>query len=349
VTSFILIAAALVVLAAATVVIPLLRRSTFGTPPALWAALATFIVLGGGGAAVYGRLGDRAWTQPQVANENSAQVMVGRLARRLERNPEDLNGWLLLGRSYFGLEEFPLAARAFERADQLAGGGNIEAMTGLGEALVFDDERQLSGRAGQLFEKALALDPKSGKALFYGAAAAQRRGDLQLARQRFQSLLDQSPPEQVRAVLSRQIAALDQYLAAAPAAQAQAQAAPTATPGTRQAAAVAIRVHVSLDPKLAARVPPGAPCFIFVRSPGVAGPPLAVRKVAQTFPQTIELGPADAMIAGLGIQPNQDVEVVARISISGTPQAHSGDLFGSVRVRTTAVTEVNVQINQLSP
>ena len=71
---------------------------------------------------------------------------------------------------------------------------------------------ELDGRAGRLFEQALALDPHSGKALFYGAAAALRRGDLPLARERFASLLALGPPPNVKPILEAQIAAIDRQL-----------------------------------------------------------------------------------------------------------------------------------------
>lgn len=362
---FVLIATALVAIAAAGLIVPLAGRSRSGAAPAKRAAVVVVLILAGGGAALYAWLGNRAWTSPAVAD--TPQAMVGRLARRLEKHPDDLDGWLMLGRSYAALESYPPAARAYQHADALAHGRNVEAITGLAEALVLDDQTQLSGRAGQLFERALKLDPHSPKALFYGAAVAERRGDLKLARARFQGLLDQGPPEQVRPILERQIASLDARIAdgestsgaaaATPAASGRAANSTSALEGRKAdgqggsaaAAGPVVRVHITLDPKIAARVPTGAPCFVFVRTPATPGPPLAARRISPTFPQTLELSAADAMIAGHGIALDQDVEVVARISVSGTPQAHSGDLFGSVRVRVRAATDANVEINQISP
>ena len=376
-TAFVLIAAALVAIAAAALIVPLAGRSRTGAAPARGAALAVILLLAGGGAALYAWLGNRSWTHTTEAN--TPQAMVGRLARRLEEQPNDLNGWLLLGRSYAALEEFPLAARAYQQADKLSGGKNVEAITGLAEALAFDDQEQLSGRAGQLFERALTIDPQSPKALFYGAAVAERRGDLKLARARFQALLDQSPPEQVRPILERQIASLDARMAGgdgaggsasgAAAAQSAAGAAPAAAgaagppgaggsgqggpPGATAAAATVkgpvVRVHVTLNPKVAGKAPQGAPTFVFIRMPDTPGPPLAARRIETRFPQTIELSQADAMIQGHGIEPNQDVEVIARISASGTPQAHSGDLFGRARVHIGGATDANIDIDQFSP
>ena len=225
-TAFILIAIALTAGAAALVVMPLIRNQARVVPPrapgaeietpprALGAAITTGAVIAVAAAALYVTLSNWSWRTP--APPTSPEGMVAQLARRMERNPEDLNGWLMLGRSYTVLEQFPLAARAYQRADRLAGGKNVDAMIGLAESLALGDEKQLDGRAGRLIENAVALDPKSGKALYYGAALALRRGELALARQRFASLLALDPPANVRPLLEEQIAAIDRRLAPLP-------------------------------------------------------------------------------------------------------------------------------------
>src|SRR5260370_27296351 len=141
--------------------------------------------------------------------------MVARLARELERDPQNLEGWLMPGRAYVALQEYPLALRAFERADGWSEGKKAEALPGEAETLALTDESELNGRAGRLIERALALAPDSGKALFLGAAVAARRGDLPLARARFVKLLGLNPPAHVRPLLVQQITAIDPQLAGA--------------------------------------------------------------------------------------------------------------------------------------
>ena len=144
-----------------------------------------------------------------TAEGRQPQDMVARLARRLEHNPNDVQGWLMLGQSYSVLQQYSLAIRAYERANTLAGGKNADAIIGLAEALTLADPGQLDGRAGRLVEEAVRLAPNSGKALFYGAAAALRRGELPLARERFVHLLALNPPANVRPILQQQIDEID--------------------------------------------------------------------------------------------------------------------------------------------
>jgi cytochrome c-type biogenesis protein CcmH len=336
---------------AALLAVPLLSRRP-PTPQSPKTALVVLIVLAAGACGLYMTFSNWNWSSAATAAaEGSPQSMVATLARRLARDPNDLSGWLLLGRSYSVLaerapEETPLAIHAYERANELAKGENVDALLGLAEALVAQDDSQLAGRAGDLVDKALTLDPHSPKALFYGAASAIQRRQLPLARERFTTLLAQNPPDNVRPIIEQQIKAIDQALGAA---------APPAGPATDAGVPLAggasarVRIHITVAPTLKSDEKGDAPLFVFVRDPGAAGPPLAVKRLPAHFPQTVELSSADAMLAGHGMQVGQNVEIVARISGSGGPLARTGDPFGSVAYHVAATGAVNVVIDRLTP
>jgi len=204
--TFVLLAAALTVAGVIVVAIPLLRRGvTAAAPgPASWAAVAATGVLVIGSAVLYVSWSNWRWrtVTPGLAAEHGRAPGAPARARS-----QDLDGWLMLGRSYIALQEYPLALRAFERADRLSDGKNADALTGEAETLALTDESELNGRAGRLIERALVLAPDSGKALFFGAAVAARRGDLPLARERFVKLLGMDPPANVRPLIEQQITA----------------------------------------------------------------------------------------------------------------------------------------------
>jgi cytochrome c-type biogenesis protein CcmH len=347
--TFIILAAVLTAAVAAVIAVPLLRRSS-SSREAPGTALAVIALLGVGASVLYATLSNWSWSKAAAA-ENSPQAMVGRLARHLQDDPDDMSGWLMLGRSYLALEQTPLAVRAYERANRLAGGKSAEALLGLAEALSAGDESQLAGRAGELIERALILAPHSPKALFLGAAAALHRGDLPLARQRFAALLALNPPDNVRPLIEQQVAAIDGELAAK-----AGSASPAATQSGGQAAEAsatpsraAVRVKVALSPRLQSELTPGAPLYVFVQDPRGSGPPLAVKRLATRFPQTVELTAADAMIAGHAIVPGEKVRVVARIARSGSPVGAKGDPFGEAGYRVGHDGVVNVIIDRLTP
>jgi cytochrome c-type biogenesis protein CcmH len=327
------------------VAIPLLRRSAAGLAGARWTALAAAGLLVGGSAALYLTWSNWAWRAAPAAD--TPQSMVARLARRLEHDPNDLNGWLMLGRSYTALQEYPLAVRAFGRAVRLSEGKNIEALTGEAEALALGDESELDGRAARLIEQALTVEPESGKALFLGAAVAARRGDLPLARQRFAKLLSLDPPENIRPMIAQQIAAIDEKLAGTPAKAAAVQQ-PQSVGEAAGAGAPLVRVNVSLAPSLASAAG-AAPLFVFVRDPAQGGPPLAVKRLDSHFPQSVALSPADSMVPGRAFAAGQNVQVVARIARSGSPIAASGDPFGEVTYHVGQDGLVSLVIDHLTP
>jgi cytochrome c-type biogenesis protein CcmH len=334
---FVLVAAALALAIVAWVTWPLWRGAR------LAAALTALLALAGTGG-LYAYWSNWNWDETfRVADTPAA--MAARLAKRLQDQPEDREGWLMLGRSYTALQQYPLAVRAYQRAYRLAEGRDAEALTGWAEALTLIDENELAGRAGRLFEEALALEPQNGKALFFSGIAAERRGDLSLARERFVALLALGPPETVRDILQQQVAGLDTAIAQGGAASTP----PAGGGGTAPAAAASIELRVELAPALAARIPADAILFIAVRRPGEPGPPLAAKRLAAKFPLNVTLTPADAMMPGRSFAAGETVAVVARVALGGTPTASSGDPYGELGYDVGRDTAKTLVIDRLTP
>jgi cytochrome c-type biogenesis protein CcmH len=257
--------------------------------------------------------------------------------------------------------QYALAARAYQRADRLAGGKDVEALTGWAEALILENEKEIEGRAGRLFEMALAIDPDAPKALFFGAVGAQRRGELPQARQRFARLLELGAPEDIRPAIEQQIAALDAQIGTA-AAPATAAASPTtaapaaaaappvvAAPAAAAGAEPVVRVRIVLADPLKAQAAGAAALFVSARKPGQPGPPLAVKRLAPSLPQVVELRASDSMVPGLAIASGDAVEVVARLSRSGTANAASGEPVGRLRYDVGKDGERELRIDSMTP
>lgn len=285
---------------------------------------------------MYAGLSNWDWKAAQMEQTQAANMdeALGRLEQKLAENPKNLEGWMMLGHSYTAVGRYPRAADAFQQAYDLTQGQDVEAIVGLGEALVLTDEASLTGRAGKLFETALVMAPNHPKALWYGGIASLRAGDLRQGRDRLQLLVAQNPPEEFRGVLERQIQDLNQQLGEGGSAPAPAAAAPSAPESAPAAAPVAsgarsIKVAVSIAPELQKQLSGAVPLFILARDPSAGGPPLAVqRHSSSALPLTIELTESDAMIPARTIATVPKVRVVARLSRSGAPQQQSGDLYG---------------------
>jgi cytochrome c-type biogenesis protein CcmH len=347
-SGFLLVAALLGLLVIVPLLYPLLKRGGPGASAAISAVIVA-LGMGGGAAVLYPVWSNWKWSVPEPAADSPA-AMIGRLARRLEKQPDDLQGWLLLGRSYAVIEQFPLSVRAYQRADNLAQGKNAEALMGLGDALINAGQSDFNGRAGRLFEQALELDGTSVKALFYSAVAAMERSEFPLAKTRFQRLLDGSPPPEVRRVIEEQIRAIDtQVLMAAQTGAGSRPAAGSAPQPAAAAAAVGVPLRITLSQAVAGKAAAGAPLFVLARIPGQRGPPLAARRLEARFPQDVDLLSTDAMLAGTGFTAGQEIEIEARIANGGSASSRSGDPFGTAVVRAGGQTRTVIEIAAVKP
>ena len=300
--------ATLCALGAATLVaLPLIRRQG-GLPPqpVLGISAGLLVVLCAG--LLYPKWSNYPWRTPQNAGGSD----IATLLSAATQDPDDIQAWLNLGRGYLRIPQYSLARRSFQHADRLSNGSNAAALSGIAETMVLESDGNETPAAMELFDRALQLDPHSPQALFYTGVTLLRTGHLDLARARFVALRDSGPPPQIVAALDKQIAAIDEEIA-------KSQPDP----------ATAIHLRVRLAPALAGKVTAGAALFVFVRAPQ-GGPPLAVRRLAAEFPQEVVLSANDSMIPSNRLKPGQHVQVMARVSIGGTPTATAGDLYGEI-------------------
>jgi cytochrome c-type biogenesis protein CcmH len=147
----------------------------------------------------------------------------------------------------------------------------------------------------------------------------------------------------VRTLLERQIQDLNQQLGEAPT--------PAAVPAAANARKVLVKVNVS--PALQQQLKTPMSLFILARNPAQPGPPLAVERHQSTeLPLQVELSADDAMMPTRTLASAAEIQIVARVSASGTPTEQSGDLFGTVGYSFTKQGEqgsVTIEINQRVP
>jgi cytochrome c-type biogenesis protein CcmH len=275
---------------------------------------------------------------------------VASLEKRLENDPDDLNGWKMLGRTHQAMQNFEGATAAFERAVELENGQVAQTLIDLAIAITNRDQAPLEeGRATDLIESALKLDPNSQPALFYSGVAAANRGDTDTAAALWERLLELNPPSDIRGILEQNIAAWRGEQPPAAPAQAAAAQDPQAEAATIPDDAV-VSVSVSLSPAAQAALAMDAPVFVIARDPTVPVPPIAVsRRMLSELPATVSLSDAQSMVEGRNLSTFAEIELLARVSLSGGPAAQSGDWFGSLIVRPAEKAVVTLTIDQQVP
>jgi cytochrome c-type biogenesis protein CcmH len=127
------------------------------------------------------------------------------LAKRLEQNPGDTQGWIMLGRSYTTLEKYTEASNAYAKATALKS-DDAELWADYAFAMAMANGQRLQGSPLELVNKALKLDPENAKALDLAGTAEFQAGNYRKAIDNWQKLLDKAPPDsELAQALSRKI------------------------------------------------------------------------------------------------------------------------------------------------
>ena len=185
------------------------------------------------------------------------------------------------------------------------------------------------------------LSPNHPEALFWSGVAAVSRGENLLAADRWERLLATNPQVEIRAELETQIAVLR---GETPPPQVAQRPAPEATP---QADGAIVRASISVSDAAMAVLPPEATVFVIARDPAQPTPPIAVaRRRLTELPGVVELDDGDSMIPGRELSGFSEVEIVARVSLSGQPVAQPGDWFGTQIVRPADQRDIDLAIDE---
>lgn len=130
--------------------------------------------------------------QPAMTPEQ-IDDMVGKLAARLQANPDDLKGWLMLARSYKIQGRYDDAVNAYAKAEKLID-ADPDLLASYAETIAMAKGKGLQGKPMQLIEKALKLDPQHGHSLFLAGAAAMEAGNNKQGIAYWEALLPQVEP-----------------------------------------------------------------------------------------------------------------------------------------------------------
>lgn len=301
-------------------------------PQGRGALVAALVIMPLLGLLLYSQLGrfDLAdfRAQPQEAQAQTAvapeiQEMIDRLAQRLEKEPEDMKGWLLLGRSYQQTEQLNKAVDAYAHAVKLAP-DNLDIKAIYAEALGQSLDGDYTGEPAQIAAEILAKNPKHLSALWLAGAAAAQKGDVKQAIGYLESLRGELPkdsPEQER------LGKVIEELKNGPPAEAGETTAANEEPAMGEQKS--IQVKVTLAPALQAKAAPNDALFIFARA--ASGPPMPlaiVRKQAKDLPIEVTLDDSMGMVQGMNLSAFDQLVIGARISKSGQALPKPGDLQG---------------------
>lgn len=292
-------------------------------------ALALAVTLPLAAALLYVALGNPAALDPaarQGPQASAAEIekMVATLAARLEKDPGNLEGWAMLGRSYLVTGRLAEAAKAFDKAGP-AMEASTELMLQVAELSAELNEGRIEGRGRELLQRVLKAEPQNPQALVLAGTDAFFRQQYADAVRHWEAVLAQLPPGSPDAQnLTAGIEKARSLQGEAPAgARARAEAKPQAAAGKT------VSGRVTLAPALAGKASPDDVVFIFARAAEGPRMPLAVvRTRVADLPQDFTLDDSMALSPEFKLSSAGTLRIEARVSKSGDATARPGDLRG---------------------
>jgi cytochrome c-type biogenesis protein CcmH len=127
-------------------------------------------------------------------SQEQIEANVAALAKRLQANPADVQGWTMLARSYNAMSRWGEAAGAYAKATELQP-KDADLWAEYAFASAMAGGQRLEGKPMELVNQALKVDPENAKALQLAGSAAFQAKDYKKAVDYWQRVLKKVPPD----------------------------------------------------------------------------------------------------------------------------------------------------------
>ncbi|MGB1299631.1 MAG: c-type cytochrome biogenesis protein CcmI [Pseudoalteromonas tetraodonis] len=285
--------------------------------------------------------GQRAVMQKgEPLTKNELQAFALALRTKLSQSGDDEVAWMLLGRVALMLNEFDMAKQSFDKTLKI-NPDNMQALVSYSQVLLLEGSEENMTRAAGMLSKVLQAQPNNLDAISLLALIAFERKDWLQAKAAFEVLLASMDESDTRyAMINQRISEIDLQIAQQ-----------NVVTSGEQLAAQSIQVTVDIDSQLADKQPNNGILFVFAKAAKGSPMPLAVVKLTDySFPITVELSDANAMMAGLNLSSANEIVISARISNDDSVMPSTGELEGHSEVLNRKdVRQVQLNIDTLIP
>lgn len=293
--------------------------------PAIWTAVVLAVALPLGSMGMYMWVGQPealnplALKTPDQVDPKDLTKMAQTLAEKLQDKPDNLQGWVMLGRTYRTLENFDAALRAYDSALKLTDDDDLKLERI--EVIAMQRQGQFEGEPWNVIREVLQRDPQHFGALLTAGSASYAEGKFADALKYWEQArkpLDANNPD--LAGLESAISTVRERLGMPPA-----KAAPAATSGLN------VTGQVSLSASLKSKASPNDVVFIYATPANGDRMPLAIFKTTVSqLPFNFTLDDSTAMAPDRKLSAAGEVMVKVRVTKSGNAMPQSGDLSGSL-------------------
>jgi len=318
------------------------------------AAGALYLHLGNPAAITQSRVAPAsvAATTADGQNPPALEELLPQMEERLNQQPDDIEGWRLLGRSYLSVGDFSKARSAFEKALALDE-NDVPTLAQLAESIAMAQQGDLSGEPLEYITRANEMDPDNEHALWLLSIARQQVGEHESALEGFDRLADQAQgnAEALATIEQMRVRSVEALSGTSPAEQSSQPVESSPTTETPASDNVSISVNVNISEL--ARSASTDDQVVFVYAIATEGPPmpLAVSKISvNDLPASVTLDNSMAMIPDMNLSAFPSVTIGARVSTTGNAIAQSGDWFSeALDISPADMEDVELSIDQQVP
>ena len=266
--------------------------------------------------------------------------MADSLAAKLQAEPENVQGWVMLGRTYRTLGQFAASLQAYDRAIRIDAGDDLKLERA--EAVAASNNGSFQGEPWRVIRDILQAQPQHIGALLLAGTAAyadQQPAEALQYWQRARARMTAEHPDVP--ALEGAIAEVQKQLGLAPAGN---------TPAPTQGVLATVSGRVTLSDSLKDSVRPDDTVFIYATQ--VNGPrmPVAIiRTTVDQLPLAFTLDDSTAMNPAFKLSTLSEVTVKARISKSGSAMSQPGDLLGTLGPVKVGQSGLTITISERMP
>ena len=308
-------------------------------------AVALYLYLGTPNAVELAKVSPEPEVPLTADGKPDIEKLVKNLHTKMLENPENAQGWYMLGRSYMMMQRFDGAIEAYDNLLRLQP-EDPDVMLMLADALSMKQQGKMEGRPETLINAALEKVPNNTTALWLSGMALEQSGRLQEALVRWQVLHpllngNEAEQAQLNVLINRVegkiasangasdgVSQVDVKSGASEASKAAVVATEKETTVSKSEAVAQISVTVSLDEKFRGQVSPEDSVFIYAKAQSGPPMPLAAKRLqVKDLPISVTLNDAMAMMPQMKLSMFPKVIVGARISKSGNAISQNGDYY----------------------
>ncbi len=276
------------------------------------------------------RIAEQGTQQPMT--QEGVEKMVTEFAAKMEKDPTNLKGWVMLARSYRILGRNEDAAKAYERAGNFID-TDPQLLADYADVLAANANGNFAGKPLKLINQALSLDPNNLMALWLSGTASYTTGNYKAAVQTWEKLAQQLPPgtEEARSIAE--------------------SIADARTKGGLSSKAVVsnkgISGKIEISADLKSKVKSSDIVMVIARKPGERMPVAVLKTSVSEFPMNFALTDALAMNPNAPLSQIAEASIEVRISKTGMAKPETGDLMSSPQTVKVGVSNVRLVIDRV--